>query len=184
MKLKDTRIRISVRSLVYLLRSSVLIATAAASFPALAQAQWFNQSWGGAFDGKPNQVAGVESGDYGFALRCTGPVDLVALYITAQSTEDFDFDALNDLGPQVLVRVDEDAPLSLSAVLQDINGYVRAEASAPPELLTQVISAKSRIALALQLDGQLYHEKHFNVVRSTVVGNKLAASCGLKLADQ
>ncbi|TDE34150.1 hypothetical protein [Antarcticimicrobium sediminis] len=144
-----------------------------------ASAQWLHQEQGSAFDAQKTQIALTSQGQYAVGLRCTGADDLTVIFITPEAIDQDSLKMLNIAAPEILVRIDQNAPYAIKAEGDNPEGKLTLHAAAPPSLARELIAATSSISVAARLLGSLYHEKEFSVRGSTGSVTKLANLCGL-----
>ena len=144
-----------------------------------AQAQWLYQGQESAFGDDTLHVALTASGSYGFGLRCkAGTIE--AVYTTPDKSFDADgYKLANALKPLLRIRIDDQGIVELAAELHDSNGSMVVLAEVERSLLDSVRDARRRVAVVVQLLGDRYHERSFNVRGSTAALNKLIAGCDL-----
>ncbi|WP_156800933.1 hypothetical protein [Oceaniovalibus guishaninsula] len=164
------------------MKYGAIVVLAAASFAGPSKAQWMHQEHGGAFDGNAVQMAIAASASYGLALRCRNSDDLEIIYLTPEATEAGTIEVMNAASPTLLLRVDENEMFELAATLELANdGTVTAISDAPITVPSQVNSATTRVAAALKILGQVFHETEFKVNGSTAATNVLSEKCGLSM---
>lgn len=146
-----------------------------------ARAQWMYTGEESAFGGTGSHLAATMGGGYVFAFRCddSGPV---AVYLTPEIFENSD---VKDVPPMatMLLRVDDLEVHKNFAVGESASQKLRFTATADRELLTQVMQAKRRVAVAMQAQGKMFHEQTFNVRGSTTALKRFLAGCPTLDAD-
>jgi hypothetical protein len=70
--------------------------------------------------------------------------------------------------------------VDIDVQLENIDDKATALGEVDVDLLKSVAAAKSRVAVAMQILGDNYHEKQFNVRGSTNAIGKMLAGCDLK----
>ncbi len=144
-------------------------------------AQWMYQEKESAFTGKKGALMfAVNSSDMGFGFRCRadeGKMKIV--FITPERVEKDELLAVANMsGPKILIRVDNHAPHSIAAeAIKTNSGQLSLIADASPELVDEVAKARKRIAVAMKLLGDTYHETSFSPRGSGRVGKKFLTAC-------
>jgi len=147
------------------------------SFMTTANANWLHQKKESAFGADDLELIVTMSGAMGFGVRCS-PDSVEALFIT--NDRSFDDETLliaNATNPKLLLRIDSEPSLTLSAKLWDNDGTITAIAEVDLELIDSIAGANTRIAVAMRLLGETYHETNFSVLGSTKAANKLKDGC-------
>lgn len=129
-----------------------------------------------AFGGSRWHLATTDGSVVGLGFRCKdGTTE--AIYITSEEMDDDKVAGLSNLAPKLKMRIDENPIVDLEVELQAQKGKLRGIAGVDMDLLTQVRDAKRRIAVALQLQDELYYEKSFDAVGSTEALKRLISNC-------
>ncbi|OEI84424.1 hypothetical protein GRI33_00950 [Brucella sp. BO3] len=146
-----------------------------------ANAQWIYQGQESAFDDDALHIAVTAAGQYGFGFRCKG-AKIEAVYMTPdKSFEDSAAISLaNATKPKIRVRVDKNPVVDVDVELQNINDKATAFGDVDIDLLKSVAAAKNRVAVVMQILGENYHEKSFNVRGSTKSIGQIIKACGLE----
>ncbi len=146
-----------------------------------ANAQWMYQGQESAFDNDTLHIAVTAAGQYGFGFRCKG-TKIEAVYMTPDKS--FDDSAAISLAnatkPKIRVRVDKNPVVDVDVELQNIDDKATAFGDVDIDLLKSVASAKNRVAVVMQILGDNYHEKSFNVRGSTKSIGQIIKACGLE----
>ena len=154
----------------------------AAVFTALltssASAQWVYQGEESAFGGSGTHLALVGDFLYAFGLRCDNS-DLVTVFITPEKVTNDEASVFLLANPKTLLRVDSNPPMTLDAIADSANGKLRVTSVVDRDLAEQVMNAKKRVAVAIEMAGQRFHEKSFTVRGSTNAVKKLLAACSV-----
>ena len=163
-----------------ILAVAVAVAVAAA-LATPAAAQWAYDQRGGAFDEAATHLAMTmrETG-YSLAVRCQSADDLTLVFLTEETMTDEDSDNLNLFSPLLLVRVDDEAPFELDGVTQVGETGMGIFAPAPIGVLSQINGAKRRVAVAIRVLDDTFHEIEFNARGSTSATAKLKKGCGIE----
>lgn len=157
--------------------SIVALAVVVAATP--ASAQWLYQGNESAFGDSGLHLAVTGSGPYGFGLRCSGE-KTEAVYMTPDTSFDTDTYKLANMSkPILMIRVDDNPIVEIEAELINMDGKAAALGDVAPAIFTAVRDAKKRVAVALKLLGENYHEKSFNVRGSGNALKKVIAACNL-----
>ncbi|KAB2693860.1 hypothetical protein [Brucella intermedia] len=145
-----------------------------------ANAQWVYQAQESAFDDNSMHIAVTAAGQYGFGFRCKGG-KIETVYLTPDKSFDDNSAILmaNATKPKLRERVDKNPVVDIDVELQNIDDKATAFGDVDIDLLKSVASAKNRVAVVLQIIGDNYHEKSFNVRGSTNAINKIVAACNL-----
>lgn len=118
------------------------------------------------------------NGSYALAIRCeNGEADVV--YLTPEEIKPEDAAVMSALKPKIMLRVDDEAVVETVAEIDSANGVLRATSPTTASFAEQVKSAKKRVAVALGLGGQTFHEQKFNARGSTTAVGKVMTSCSL-----
>lgn len=144
-----------------------------------ASAQWLHQETGSAFEDTKLQIALVAEGRNAFGLRCSNGTDFEAVFMAPDSMDAEQASLLNALGPELLIRVDDAAPFTLSVQTEMADQNLKMVASSPVELFEQVRDGKSRVSVALRVVGELYHETAFRLNGSTKAVGAVIATCSI-----
>ena len=144
-----------------------------------AYAQWIYQEQGGAFDDTPLRIALTGSQFYGLALRCRNTYDLELLFITPEQAEANTIGTFNEMRPLILLRIDDAEPREFPAIADLSDGNLGLIAETDADLATALIDAKRRVAVAVRVMGQLFHEEEFSVQGSTRSVCQLFDGCQL-----
>ncbi len=145
-----------------------------------ATAQWIYQEHGSVFEATGTHLALVVSGIYGAGLRCTNSNDLTFIFITPERVDNNNDDTLqflNSVSPELLIRVDDNDIITLSAQADETELGLSLFAASPVSLAEQVIAARSRISVAARVLGQLFHEQSFSVGGSTASVSRIKELC-------
>lgn len=144
------------------------------SFPAAAQ--WLYQHQESAFGGDSTHLALTADASYVFGLRCDGD-GLVAIFATPE-------DLSGELGKKVstipvalLIRVDSNEVLSFDGAVDSIDGKMRVSAPVQRDLVLQIKEARTRVAVAMTIVGNRFHEVTFNVRGSTTAASRMLVAC-------
>ncbi|SCD22812.1 hypothetical protein BR141012304_10370 [Brucella inopinata] len=86
----------------------------------------------------------------------------------------------NATKPKIRVRVDKNPVVDVDVELQNINDKATAFGDVDIDLLKSVAAAKNRVAVVMQILGENYHEKSFNVRGSTKSIGQIIKACGLE----
>jgi hypothetical protein len=157
--------------------SIVALAVVVAATP--ASAQWLYQGNESAFGDSGLHLAVTGSGNYGFGLRCSGE-KTEAIYMTPDTSFDSDaYKVANMSKPILMIRIDDNPIVEIEAELIDTDGKAAALGDVNPAIFAAVRDAKKRVAVALKLLGENYHEKSFNVRGSGNALKKVIAACNL-----
>lgn len=119
----------------------------------------------------------AERAPYFFGLRCQGNEVRFVF-----STPDRSFNAetmamANAIDPIVLFKVDNGDVLNLSGEIRDNNGEAIITGHAENALLDSIENAQSKVAVALKLLGDVYHETQFGASGSTAKAKQFRAAC-------
>lgn len=142
-------------------------------------AQWLHQEQGSAFDTQKTQIALTSHGQYAVGLRCTGASDLTVIFITPEAIDQDTLKMVNIAAPEIMVRVDQNAPYALKAEGDSPEGSLVLHAAAPASIARELTTATSSVSVAARLLGSIYHETEFSVLGSTGSVSKLSNLCGL-----
>lgn len=156
-------------------RWGTAIAAGLLSVSTSAQAQWLYQGQESAFGDDTMHVALTALGPYALGLRCKAGT-FEAVYITPERSDE-GLSMLNMLKPQLRVRVDNQSVLDLDAELEDADGKLVVLAEIDRSLAEAVRDARRRVAVVVEVLGQRYHERSFNVRGSTNAVGKVMANC-------
>lgn len=148
-----------------------------------ADAAWLHDEQGGAFSDTPLQIAVGSSGPYGFGFRCHGSEDLEALFLTPERVSDEAAEMTSVIPMTLLVRVDDNEPHEIEAAGNVLDGKLGILAEVTPDLADEVEGAVRRVAVAVDMLGQTYHETEFDVRGSTAAVAALKAGCGLTSSE-
>lgn len=146
----------------------------------VANAQWVYQAQESAFDDNSMHIAVTAAGQYGFGFRCKGG-KIETVYLTSDKSFEDNSAILmaNATKPKLRVRVDKNPVVDIDVELQNIDDKATAFGDVDIDLLKSVAAAKNRVAVVLQIIGDNYHEKSFNVRGSTKAINQIIESCDL-----
>lgn len=161
-----------------MIRAAIAAVVSLASIGA-ASAQWIAQQQGGEFDDNPTNIALTAKGKHAIGFRCSGD-ELKVVFITPEEVDDADtLRLMNAAGPQIRLKIDNGAVVSLDAELDETNGTLGVLADVDIDLVKSVASAKSKLSAVLTLLGKNYHETTFNVRGSTAAIDKIIKNCKL-----
>jgi hypothetical protein len=156
-----------------------LVFTLAMLAPGVAAAQWHYQGEDSAFGEGGLHIAAVANQLYFFGVRCElGQME--AVYATPEDVDDSDTLTLQMLSPEFLLRVDDNEPIEALAVLDSMNGKLRATTEVEYAFADQLRNATRRLAIAIRLGGERFHEQTFSVVGSTRTVDDMMAGCGVE----
>lgn len=147
-----------------------------------AGAQWVTHTQEDPFRG--NETAALTSeGVYSLGFVCTKADDLMMLFVVPEK-HDARHDLLLSAPFKMLVIVDDQPKVTLDARAQVVPStgwyrFVAADADDVAPLMKAVASAKRRVAVAVEMLGELAHSKQFTVSGSGRALGKLLANCKL-----
>ena len=144
-----------------------------------AHAQWMYDEQGGAFSDTKTHIAftGNSSG-YGFGLRCTSIDDLRVVFMTPEEVENSSLKNLNDIGTEILVRVDQNEPYEFIATAQALPTGLGFFASTNGDFVEEFAEGQSDLAVAVRALGQIFHEVRFNTRESQKAIHDMRSGCG------
>lgn len=148
------------------------------TLPAAAE-PWVYQEHGSAFEARKTHIALTAVGNYAVGLRCSEADNLTLIFITPEEADQDNVEVLNQVSPEILVRVDENEPFVIAAQLDVVDGTLTALGPAPSALGDQLVVAVSGVSVAARIMGELFHETRFGVQSSTATVSKLLGLCGL-----
>ena len=145
-----------------------------------AYAYWYFHKEDSAFETSNNFAILTVSDDYGFAIRCTTDELQARFFTPDQSFKEKDTLVIaNSMLPKLLIRIDNKQPLTLAGTLHKGNNGLVMQADIDRSFVDDVSQARRRIAVAMDLLGDIYHETDFSASGSTRVVNKLKKTCPL-----
>lgn len=156
-------------------RWAIAIVAGLLSVSTSAYGQWLYQSRESAFGDDTLHIALTASGLYGFGLRCRNGT-FEAVYITPEKFGE-SIGLLNALRPQLRIRIDNQGVLDFDAELEDAEGKLAVLAEIDRSLAEAVRDARRRVAVVVEVLGERFHEKSFNVRGSTKAVGKVIADC-------
>lgn len=157
---------------------AIIVAAIMSAAPGIASAQWMYQESGGAFDGNALHLGAVSAGPYGFALRCRTADTLEMVFLTPELVDTDTAELMALTFPKILFRVDDLEPFEIEAIAHSQEGLLSLTGEAPPEVLDQVAGANRRIAVAVRVLDEVYHETDFTARGSTAAANSVRSGCG------
>lgn len=165
----------------------VLAVAALCSSFSSAGAGWINDTKEDAFNGDLYIAMNVSTPGYGLGFRCSNSSDLVLVFITPERADDQTTKLLELLDPKLLVIVDKGEPASFTASVTvpgvgigEPRLMFSSEDDGVRALLQAVMSAKRRVAVAVEWFDQKLHSTVFDVAGSKRALGKLVAECGLE----
>lgn len=143
-----------------------------------AQAQWLHQSDDDAFENKAQHISMTVSGMYALGYVCQGDKSRF-VYITP---EKFSADlgiTMMLLNPKLLVRVDDADVVKLDIFSEEADSKTKlvTDDEGSVDLAKAVAVAKKRVAVAVEVGGQLFHKTNFGVAGSKDALNKALDGC-------
>lgn len=144
-----------------------------------AHAQWVHQGRESAFGDSGMQVAATAVPNYGLGLRCQ---DKKAEMVYSTPDTSFDkatYNLVNNLKPEILLRVDDQKVVALEAELQDGDGKLMVFADLNLAVIQDIQAAKRRVAVVIRFMEKNWHENSFGVRGSTTAINKMLKGCNL-----
>lgn len=159
---------------------TVFGALALALIAGSAQANWVHQEHGSAFSDDKTQLALTGAGGYGFSLRCNRSGDFSVIYITTEQISDPEIiSVLNSIGPQMLIRIDDNSVIEVGVTAEISNKVLAFIGDANSDIVSQLINSQRRASVALKSLDEIYHEQEFGVRGSTAAVNAAMAGCGI-----
>ncbi len=152
------------------------------AFTGPASAQWIYQSAESAFGNGGTQIMLAPAGyETALGLRCLKEKSLEIVYMTNDSSFDSDTTKIaNMTTPKLMLRIDQNDPKELdSKIFLTDDGNAMFVAEADNELLNEIGDAKTRIAVAVSLLGETYHENKVGVRGTRKNVDKLISGCKL-----
>jgi hypothetical protein len=118
------------------------------------------------------------SGNYALGFVCQGD-NARFVYITPEKYSDKLSASMGLLGPKLLVRVDDADVVKLDVMFEDANGLIKmlTDDESASDLAVAVSTAKKRVAIAVELGGQLFHKTNFGVSGSKDAVGKSLNGC-------
>ena len=147
-----------------------------------ASAQWVYQSEESAFGSGGTQIMLAPAGyKTALGLRCLKEKSPEIVYMTNDSSFDADTTKVaNMTTPKLMLRIDDNDPQELdSTILLTDDGTAMFVAEANKELLNEIGGAKKRVAIAVGLLGETYHENKVGVRGTRKNVDKLISDCKL-----
>lgn len=147
-----------------------------------AHADWQHAITEDAFNGDKHIGLALAEPNYGLGFRCTeGRGDLLLIYMTPERADLEAVKGLTMLGPKLLVIVDDAPRVSLPANVELSAGDDRlafaSDAGDVKALLAAARSAKRRVAVAIEVAGQVLHSVSFRARGSGRALAKVADAC-------
>jgi hypothetical protein len=144
-------------------------------------AQWLHTSKQDAFDDKSTQMAMTASSGYFMGFTCQSKDKSQFVFATPEEFEK-SFEMAKMLDPKLLFRVDTQPVKRLEVEFDNANGKLRAivlgdEAVAAAK---EMISAKQRIAVAIEIGDKKFHSTDFGVANSRPALTKALKACGIQ----
>jgi hypothetical protein len=133
-----------------------------------AQGQWLFKKEENAFDDKKATHIAITGNSAGYALgaRCLSSEASFAFVTTEKGLDSKTASSMSLLGPKLLFRIDQNTVLETSADIEYRDGTLVASTENETDaitIMTQILSAKQRIAVALKLGDKTFHNVNFNV---------------------
>lgn len=148
-----------------------------------AFSQWIYQGQESAFGDSGVHVAPTGTGNYAFGIRCRKDLIEVIYFTPDTSFDAGTYKLANITEPKFKVRVDDGPVVELPAELSDVDGKASVISEIDLEMVLAIRDAKKRVAGVLELLGEHYHEKSFNVRGSTKAIGQILAGCGLSIGQ-
>lgn len=148
-----------------------------------AAAQWIAETQGGEFGGEAVHAATVTGHGYALTFRCKGNIREI-FFTSPEPTDKDTARATNSLAPVLKIRVDGGDAIEFPARLR-LDAPVSATATTTAstldaEVLQAVSNARSRIAVAVLVQGKAIHEVAFSAAGSTRAANQLVRDCRIE----
>lgn len=146
-----------------------------------SHAQWLYQGQESAFDDDALQIAVTAEGQYALGFRCKRD-NIEVVYMTPdKSFQDADAYKMANLAkPKIRIRIDNNPIVDIDAFMTEAGGKATIIGETDLEMLESIRNAKKRVAVVLQLLGDSYHEKSFNVRGSTKALGQIIKACKLE----
>ena len=151
-----------------------------AAFAAPASAQWMHDEQKGAFSDVTTNLAFTALGKYGLGFKCTSQDDLMLVFGTPEAIEEQSILTLMTASqPAILVRVDDESILELTGTADAPQGNLMLYSAVDADFLDGASAATRRIAVAVRVLGEMYHEVEFGVMGSGRAIDLLKDGCGI-----
>lgn len=132
-----------------------------------SSAQWVQQKKEDPFDGKHLYIALTAAAGYGFGLRCeAGSEKLEVILVTSEKVDSGTLSVMNLTSPKLIVIVDSLPPMSLEAILSTSDEdklLISSDDGTIMDLAAHLMSARKRVAVAVEAAGQKFHKTQFGV---------------------
>lgn len=157
-----------------------------------ARAEWLHTVDENPFTGDGHIAMALEDlSGYGAGFRCTSNTDATLIFATPERISAEDARLLSgEGGPpvDVLVVVDDQPKLTFPAKPDVIVGSEKlrfiSQTDEVADLIRSVMMAKRRVALAVQINGQVLHTKSFSAAGSTKALSALIEGCHINPSGQ
>lgn len=149
-----------------------------------AHAQWMLTKEEDAFEGDMHIAGAFEGIGYGVGFRCRDADSLSLIYMTPEEVDATTIAGMSFLKPAIVVIVDSEPKVRIPAELEpnSVTGKLSAlgDDAAIEALLFRARAAKKRVAVALEVGGQIFHSKTFSARGSERALGGLAKSCNIE----
>jgi hypothetical protein len=152
------------------------------AFTTAAQGQWIFKKEENAFDEKKGSHIAITANSAGYALgaRCLAAEPSLAFVTNEKGVDSKTASSMNSLSPKILFRIDQNTVLEIAADMESRDGTLVATVDNEGEattVMSQIVNAKQRVAVALKLGDKTFHNVNFNVQGSGRTVKQVLDAC-------